>query len=271
MKTKGLISRWGILLASWIVLVSLPAEAAELSQESKTEFLNKAYQSYYSLKHEGMTGFQCNMTPNWKDLLAESRKSNPAKVDEAIKTLKQIVFLVNVTAEGEAKVLHNEVPSENDQQAKGLSQIYSGMEQMTTGFFQTWSSFVVTPALPTPGADFQLEGTGSGYRLTYNDGSADVVTTIGKDFEISQLKISTKEFVSTLEPQFKKTAKGLLLSGYHGDYQDIGSADKTDLHVNLDYQDVEGLQLPRTLNLKGTYGPTPFAVEVTFSGCHVTK
>jgi len=64
--------------------------------------------------------------------------------------------------------------------AEGLSQVYTGMEQMTTGFFQTWSVFTISRALPEAGGDYQLEKTGTDYRLSYKDGTADIVTLLDR-------------------------------------------------------------------------------------------
>jgi hypothetical protein len=43
------------------------------------------------------------------------------------------------------------------------------------------------------------------------------------------------------------------------------------LKVHMDYQPVEGLQMLQKLNLSGTYGGSPFAVELAFSDCKITK
>jgi hypothetical protein len=240
-------------------------------QSGNIEILKKARQSYYSLKSEGMAQFQCNISPNWAALLAETRKTNPAAFDKTMGMLKQLSFSVTVAANGSIKVLHSEIPADNEQTAKGLSQIYSGMEQMISGFFQTWSIFVLTPALPEPDSDFKLEDGGREYRLSYKDGPTEVLTTMGKDFAISMVKVTAKDFDSTLWPRFTKTANGFLLTGYQAEYKGKGGADKTELQVIFDYQVADGLQVPHKLNLKGVYNQSPFQVEVTFVGCHATK
>src|SRR5258708_27819912 len=110
------------------------------------------------------------MVPNWAALLEEQRKAEPAKIDEAIERLKGIHFSVDVDADGAAKVGHNEIAADNDAMAKGLAQVYSGMEQMTSGFFQTWAVFVIHPALPEQGTDFDLETSPLQYHLAYKEG-----------------------------------------------------------------------------------------------------
>jgi len=234
------------------------------------EIVKQARQSYYSLKDQGLANFECTIVPDWHLLLTE-QKLDAATVDRAVALLNKIHFSVSLVAGGEAKVTHNEISAENAEMAKGLSQLYSGMEQMTTGFFQTWSVFSMSPALPEIGGEYQLDKTGGEYRLSYKDGTADIVSLLHRDFVMSSLKTTTAEFDSTITPQFKKIAQGLLMTGYNATYTGKSAADATELQVAIDYQAVDEIQLPQKLGLKGTYGGSPFHVEVTFTGCHATR
>jgi hypothetical protein len=249
--------------AALFLLATLPAQAVD-----KDVVIRQARAAYYSLNGEGMQQFQCNVMPNWESLLADLRKTDAAAADRAIQKLKELQFSAIVPSQGNAKVMHNEISADNKQVADGLTQIYSGMEQMIVGFFQTWSVFVITPGLPEAGSVFQLEEIPSGYRISYKDGAADVITQLNKDFSISSTAVRSKEFDSTLQPLFKQTAKGLLLSGYQAIYTGASAAEKTELQVKVDYQQVDGLQLPKTLDLQGSYGGNPFKIEVAFAGCH---
>ena len=153
-----------------------------------------------------------------------------------------------------------------------LAQIYGGMEQMTSGFFDTWTMFVLSPPFPALASEYRLETVGPQYRLSYREGSAaDVVTVMDRDFAISDLRVTTPEFFSTIQPSFTKTPKGFLLSGYDAHYQSKKAEETTNLKVRIDYQEVERVQMLRKLDLSGTYGGTPFAVLLTFSDCQVTK
>lgn len=270
MKVRGINGCIAVMACCCALGAALPGVSPGQKLDRK-EILRQARQSYYSLKNEGLAEFQCSVVPNWETLLADQRKKDPSAADAAVRKLNGLLFSVSLGLDGNAKVTHNEIPAENEQVAKGLSQIYSGMEQMTSGFFQTWSAFMISPALPEVDSVFQLEELGPEYRLSYKDGAADVVTNLGKDFAISNSRVSTQEFNSTLQPQFKKTARGFLLTGYGATYRGASGADATELQVAIDYQQVDGLQLPQKLDLKGSYGGNPFHVEVQFAGCRVKK
>jgi hypothetical protein len=259
-----------LLLAASALALALPT-VSQAQQADKTELLKKARQSYYSLKAEGLTEFQCTMTPNWAFLLEEQRKADPAAIDAVIQKLQAVHFGFSLGLDGIAKVTHNEIAAENEQVASGLKQIYSGMEQMASGFFQTWSAYTISPALPEPAADFQLESIGPGYRISYKEGAADVTTTMGQDYAISAMRVKTAEFDSTIKPQFKKSPKGLLLSSYQAVYRGATAADATDLDVTIDYQEINGLQFPQEIFLSGSYASSPFKVKVNFTSCQATK
>lgn len=250
----------------------MPAQTADKQAQTadNKEIVKQARQSYYSLKDQGLANFECTIVPNWHLLLSE-QTLDAERVDRAVALLSKIHFSVSLVAGGEAKVTHNEISAENAEMAKGLGQIYSGMEQMTTGFFQTWSAFSMSPALPEIDGAFQLDTTAAEYRFSYKEGTSDIVTLLNRDFAMSSLKTKTSEFDSTIMPYFKKTARGLLMTGYAATYKGKSEADTTDLQVAIDYQAVDQLQLPQKLDLKGTYGGSPFHMEVTFTGCHATR
>ncbi len=260
-----------IVLTACALALLLPTVSSAQKPADKAETLKKARQSYYSLKDQGLSEFQCTMAPNWAFLLSEQRKSDPTGIDAAVEKLKALHFGLTLGLDGTAKVTHNELTAENEQVASGLRQVYSGMEQMATGFFQTWSAYTISPAFPDADTPFELNSIGSDYVISYKEGSAEVTTTMAKDYAISSMRVKTSEFDSTIKPQFKKIPKGLLLSGYQALYRGATPADATDLDVSIDYQEINGLQFPQEVSLSGSYGASPFKVKVNFSACTATK
>jgi hypothetical protein len=78
------------LACSAIVLTLTSLSSAQ--QPDKSETLKKARQSYYSLKDEGLTEFQCTMAPNWAFLLADQRKADPTAWMPPSKDSKPCIF-----------------------------------------------------------------------------------------------------------------------------------------------------------------------------------
>lgn len=238
---------------------------------NKRDVLSQARHAYYNLKDEGLLGFECSVTPNWTALLAEQARTDPTGTATAIKTLSQLQFSAKLGEDGKTKLTHNELAGQNEDMNKALSQIYGGMEQMTSGFFETWSLFMLEHPFPELESEYKLEAAGPEYRLTYNDGTASVVTTMDRNFAISDLKVKTSDFVSTIQPKFTRIPKGFLFTSYAASYHSNSPTDETQLAVQIAYQEVSGMQVIKQLNLSGSYGSSPFAVELAFSGCKVTK
>ena len=256
-------------------LTCLPTKSLAQDLANKQALLEKARQSYYNLRTEGLSTFQCDVIPNWELLLKDQRKADPASADKAIATLNQLSFTTVLGSDDSVKVSHKDLADQSKQMMDALAQVISGMEQMTSGFFDTWDVFMLKPPFPEVKSEYHMEAVGSGYRLSYQekpaDGPADVVTSMDHDFAVSNMHVTTAKFDSTIRPTFTRTAKGLRLSGYDADYASQNAAETTHLKVFIDYQDVSGLSVPQKLNLSGSYGGSPFAVELTYTGCQVSR
>jgi hypothetical protein len=258
----------------WIAFFTACATPAALSAQTvpDKQVVRQARQAYYNLRNEGLAEFECSITPNWKAILGDLSKSDPAAADRALKTLSELRFSLRVGRDSKVQLTHNDIPAQNQQVADGLRQIYGGMEQMITGFFDHWSSFMLSHPFPDVASEYRLQDVGPQYVLSYKDGATtDIRTTMGKDFAISDLTIKSAEFDSTIQPKFARTPKGLLFTSYEASYQSASPGDTTHLKVQIGYQEVDGLQLVHELNLRGVYGGNPFAVELTFSECKVTR
>ncbi|HLY99908.1 MAG TPA: hypothetical protein VKT33_12680 [Candidatus Angelobacter sp.] len=245
------------------------AQAGDVA--NRQALLAPARHAYYDLRAEGLDSFECGVTPDWDLLLREVRQQNPEAADAAIKTLLQLQFVTRLSADNSVKLTHNDLTGQSDEMMTALRQIYSGMEQMTYGFFDTWKLFMLSPPFPEVASEYQLERVGSRYRLSYKENNASVVTSMEKDFAITDMRVTTPEFDSTIRPNFTRTARGFVLNGYEADYQSQKPEETTHLKVHMEYQEVTGLQMPQKLSLAGTYGGSNFAIDLTFAGCKVTK
>lgn len=258
-----------VFVAGCILLPSLSHAQAVANKQA---VLSQARRAYYNLRTEGLASFQCSVTPNWEMLLQKEREQNPEGAEQAIKTLNQLQFTLNLAPDSSVKLTHNDLEGQSEEMMKALKQIYEGMEQMASGFFDTWKLFMLSPPFPEVDSQYDLVSTGSQYRLSYKEGTTtDVVTTMSRDFAINNMKVTTAEFDSGIQPTFTTTPKGLLLSAYEADYQSQKPDEATHLKVHIDYNVVDGIQMLQKLSLSGTYGDTPFNVELGFSDCKVTK
>jgi len=246
--------------------------AISAAQADKKAVLRQAHDSYYSLKSRGLANFQCNFSPNWDAVLQEERKTNPTGAAHRVSVLNHIQFTVVVGTSGSAKITHNNYVPENSSDAKGFDDIYDGMQQAMSGFFDTWTPFMITSPFPDAASDYALEEKGDQWLLSYKEGAnTDIATTMGKDLVLRELKVNTPQFSSSLRPHFTSSAQGFLLTAYEADYRGLSTNDLVHLEAGIGYQTVNGFQLPQKLSFNGTNSGKSFQMEIAFWGCQAAK
>ena len=262
--------RWvSFLICCSLACLNVPAaHGADLA--NKKEIVKQARAAYYSLRKLGLSEFQANIKPNWEMTLKKELETNPEGAQNGLKMLNGLHFSMTLDPAGNVKVEHrSDAPPPNEQVAAGFNQIYSGMDQAVSGFFATWSLFMLTSPFPAVESAYQLEEVNGQYRLSYKEGSSDVATTMNKDLTIIEIVVNSPEFKSTIKPQISKSPKGFLLSGYEGDYKPTSGTGDVQLKVRLDYQQVSGLQLPNKLDMDSVYDGAPTQMQLVFSDYQV--
>jgi hypothetical protein len=142
------------------------------------------------------------------------------------------------------------------------------MDQTIQRFY---TQCLARPPLPAADSEYQLEYLGVQYRISYKDGPSDVVTTMGKDLIITEVKVNSSKFISSVKPQLTRTAKGFVLSGYSADYKPTQGPGVVKLDLKIVNQMVNGLQLPANLVLDSVLDGAPTHMELAFSDHQVTS
>jgi hypothetical protein len=89
------------------------------------------------------------------------------------------------------------------------------------------------------------------------------VTLTDRGFRINEIRVTGENFKASLKPLLKESPDGLILNGYAADYE-TGSR-HTRVETRLEYQLVNGLQLPRKVNVNTVYEGKPAQIEWLFS------
>lgn len=251
------------LIVTWSGTLAVPAMAG-IAQVNKREIVKQATQASYSLRQLGLLEFKANMQPNWT-LTAKSFAPNPA----AMRMLNALLFSVSLGPDGSVKVEHSSsLPIPSDQE-ESIKQVYVGMDEIVSGFFATWNSFMLTSPFPAVDSEYQLQDLGTAYLLTYKESGTDVAITMNKNFSITELKVVTPEFNASIRPEFTKTEKGFVLIGYSADYVPTKGPGKVGLKMDIDYQDVNGFRLPQKLRAHSVYDGQPTETELIFKNYEV--
>lgn len=212
--------------------------------------LRQARLAYVNLAGKGFNRYRFVATPDWAAMLAELAKSNPAGYDAAMKLFAKVRFEVLVGAQGDAQVSHNVVDTPNQESTAGMNQVYSGMEQILTGFFQTWTPFMLQTPFPPVGHAVKVEDAGSHYRMAWEEeGNTRVQLLMDKTFAITEMKVNSPAFDSTIRPVFEKQAGQFVLASYDAEYLAKANASSMRLKVLIKNKTLQGLPLPAALDL----------------------
>jgi hypothetical protein len=249
---------------------SLQAAAPKAVADAES-LLRPARAAYVNLAGKGFNRYRFVATPDWAAMLAALAKTNPEGYRAALDLFAKVRFDVLVGPQGDAQVSHNTVDSPNPQTTAGLNQVYSGMEQTLTGFFQTWAPFMVNTPFPPAGTSARVEDRGTHYLVDWEEaGDVKVHLQMDRAFTITEMKVRSPAFDSTIRPTFERQPGGLVLAGYDGDY--LSTASSLRLKVLIRNKTIQDLPLPVALDLSVWMGSADKQqILMTFSELNLEK
>jgi hypothetical protein len=223
------------------------------------ELIRKANESYYYLQSQGLKAFQCKIQLSWKQSAGD-----PSNLEQ----LNQIRFSVVVDDQGAANVtpfLASGAPIDHSQ-----NEMVSGAQQTVEGFFQSWDNFVFLgifnasdeEALSSPSEQ------PDGFHFTGRSGDANMELVLTKDALLTTMKIATPSTIIVMQPKFTKTERGLLLMTSMD--ADINNGTQA-LKMQIQYQQVEGFQLPAKADFRVTLPTQVVSLEMSFTDYQLTK
>ena len=260
-------SSWRKLCLPLLVACGLLTTAqSQTPVANSKKVMEDARHAYYGLRAAGLDEFRATIKPNWELVLKDQIKADPVAGQAGVKLLNGLHFSMLLDRSDKVTVTHHtDTPPSNEQQRQGFDQIYSGMDQAINGIFATWSMFMLNSPFPSSDSDYKLEDLGTQYRLSYKDGASDVITMMGKNLIITDIKVTSAEFSSSVRPRFVHTAKGFVLTSYDADYNPTSGPGVVKLTLKIDHEPVSGLQLPVSVVLDSVMDGAPTHVELAFS------
>lgn len=215
-------------MAAALVAIAALAIAA-LAQSVSPEKQDHGRATYYNLAKQGFNGFKSTIDPNWEVILGPTATADNLKIFRALR------FSLTVDANGNATVSYEIVNPDKLRVEPYVNQIHGNVNRLVTSFFRTWSMFVVSP-MP--------------------------------EKDLTEWKLTGPSGTQTIKPQFQKTDAGLLLSNYHTNFEPTAvQGIKTDLDVQIEYQELSGMKLPHKIRIKGVHGGEPVEAELEFNNC----
>jgi len=214
------------MAAAFVAITALAiGVSAQSVSADKQDVMGRGQRAYYNLTKQGFNGFKSTIYPNWEVILG------PTATADNLKIFRALHFSMTVDASGNATVSYEIVNPDKIRLEPYVNQIYGNVNRLVTSFFRTWAMFVISPP-ETDQPEWKLAGTSG---------------------------------TQTIKPQFQKADAGLLLIGYHTNFEPAVQGIKTDLDVQIEYQEFSGLKLPHKIRIKGVHGGEPVEAELEFN------
>jgi len=208
----------------------------------KAKTLLTARERYYNLRTLGLSDVRVAIQPNW-DLLLEG--TNPAPSAKTL--LNNLHFWISIDAADKLQLSHDAKAVPVDQ-LDAIEKIFKGMNSSVTGFFRTWSIFLLSSPFPMPGSDYAVERRANGFRFLQRQGDLDVAIDTDNEFAITEIGAVAVDRTSSLKPILEKTPAGLVLKGYTASSQRPDGSNTT-VQASLEYETVSGLRMLHKVNL----------------------
>jgi hypothetical protein len=241
--------------------VSKPAPAPSRSpappSAMKASILHKAESDYYILQSQGLKAFQCNIQPNWSQIVTDP---------DQLAAVRNVQFTAVIDAQGGVQV--NPFLPDGSAIDPSLNQLVSGLQQTVTGFFQTWNSMVFSPMFSAD-TDEQLvySSQADGYHFSQKSSGTAVEIVLTKEALMTSMKVTTQSSVIAMQPAYIPTDKGLLLTSMNS----VIDSGKQKVNFQIQYQNVEGFDMPAMTAYQVTLPDQVVSIDMSFSAYQIVK
>ena len=255
---------------SVIVCVSLIAVASARSntQVEKTELLDRSQKQYYNLRSAGLVGFSCKVNVNWSRLLKDLSERGNEPEGVTLDMLQGLKFSMALGSNDQFTFERPAYPLIPDKETQdNVRMLLEDSEQMIGSFSSAWRPFVLTPIFPEATSVQNIIETDDGYRIQAKDGEMKTDLTMNKESVISNITVTSLLLTGTTRPTFTKTSRGLLLNKLDSN---IGEGQIKSV-ITIEYQELEGLQLLKSVLYDSTDRGEKHIIELNFSDYSIKK
>ncbi len=230
---------------------------------------------YYSTAKAGLTGFDCTVHPDWRELFITSNPGATVRDDdEHLALLNSVKINLHAHLRGNSTMDWHRDASEDkpldDASSEMLSRMQQATEQTLEGFLQFWTPFVDGSVVPDSAAGLTITHTRAQHTIHAEQGDVALTEIFSSDLLLQHFDVDMKTVSIKFQPSYKPTEQGLLVKSFQAHVQPAGSpADQAeDMHVDIEYQTLDGFPIPAKLNMEvANSGTFNFALD----GCTVNR
>ncbi|HEV2484031.1 MAG TPA: hypothetical protein VGT08_00720 [Terracidiphilus sp.] len=247
-----------------------PAQpAAKPSPEN--DWLARTSKLYYSSAKAGLTGFDCDVHPDWHTLFISANKG--ATVDEGdarLALLKTVKITMHARMKGGSTIDWLAVSSPDmpiDQHSTDMLEgMHQSVQQTLEGFLQFWSPFMDGSVVPDSAEGLEITHTATVHTIHAAQAGTELTEIFDNNRVLEQFNVVMSGTSIKFSPSYTPTAQGLLVNRFVAQILPTGAAPEhaQEMKVGIEYQTVDDLIIPGSLNME-VVGTGVF--NFTFDGC----
>jgi hypothetical protein len=258
-----------VLLAT--LFLTFHSSYGQMPVVNKHLILTEANKAYYNLREHGVIGFQATVLPDWRSNL-EHDDPDSVVTDSVLHRFQNIHLSITFDSSGVCKVSKSIDQSLPELAREDAEEIRAYIETWLGGFFSMWKPMTFDKPFTDPDSAYEVTAIDGGYHTNRTDEDGAVVSCVmDKDYVIQEIKVSSGTENTLIKPAFVKVRGGWLVAGIDqmtsGDTSD---ADSTHLKIAIEYDTINGLELPSSVRMSGWFG-IPYEMLFRFSDYHVVK
>jgi hypothetical protein len=247
------------------------AEAPSTSKPNPEDaWLARTSKIYYSSAKAGLTGFDCNVHPDWQLLITSASRNDAMPADISRVALVQSSSVVlhsrmrgGVTFDwsdaSQGKTL-------DQQSSETLDGFHQTVEQMLESFLQFWTPFFENSVVPDSADGLDITHTPTVHTIHAQQGDTELTEIFSNDLVLQQFNVNMSGTSIKFFPSYKPSPQGLLVSGFRAHVIPVGTSpdQAQDMTVDVNYQPVNEFPIPEKLNIE-VIGTGKF--NFTLDGC----
>jgi hypothetical protein len=267
-----------------LLLAAMPANAlgqataprptpapAEGPRNPENEWLAKTAKVYFSSAKAGLTGFDCDVHPDWRALFVSASKGKEVTANDAnLALLKNVKVKMHAHMGGGSTIEWVEISADGQQTSDDanatIDRLHQSVQQILEGFMQFWSPFMEVTVVPQKADGLEITHSATSHTIYTKQGATELTEIFNKDLVLEHFNLMLGGTSIKLTPTFEPTPQGMLVRSFATEIQPAGATSQQTqkMQVHIDYQTVNSQTIPIQLNMdiSGT-GSFNFA----FDGC----
>ncbi len=230
---------------------------------------------YYSTARAGLNGFDCAVHPDWRALFTTASPGTEVSENDAhVALLNSVKIALHAHMQGGSTMDWSQQtnPDKPLDEASNqmLAKMHAATEQTLEGFLQFWTPFVDGSVVPDSAQGLTITHTDTRHTIHAEQGDMALTETFSSDLLLENFDVDMKNVSIKFRPAYQSTGQGLLVKSFQAHVQPagVGASQAQDMHVEIEYQTLDGFPIPAKLNMDvANSGNFHFVLD----GCTVSR